>query len=56
MPGSKIPIVSTTRLHSDPVGVVLVLAWNWADEIIAKEQSHVGTTRFFVPLPESRVV
>lgn len=57
LPGSAIPIVSPSRLHADPPDVVLILPWNWADEIVHKEVSLLERgVRFFVPLPEQRWV
>lgn len=52
-PGSHIPIVSPERMRADPVDVVLLFAWNFAQEIL--EQEHVLRERgvqFLHPIPE----
>ena len=54
-PGSHIPIVSPERLLDERPDAVLLLAWNFADEIIAQQREYVeGGGRFVVPVPEVR--
>ncbi|HZD41147.1 MAG TPA: class I SAM-dependent methyltransferase, partial [Terriglobales bacterium] len=56
-PGTHIPVVAPERLLQDQPDYVLLLAWNFADEIIAQQaeyQSRGG--KFMVPVPEVRVV
>jgi C-methyltransferase len=56
-PGSRIPIVSPEHLEADPPGVLLLLAWNLADEIrhqLAWFSERGG--RFLIPVPEPRLV
>ena len=56
-PGSHIPVVGPERLDADPVDILLILAWNIADEII--EQQHWFTNRggrFLIPIPEPHFV
>ena len=52
-PGPRIPIVPVATLESDPPDVLVLLAWNLADEI--KQQlawfSQRGG-RFLVPVPK----
>ena len=56
MPGTHIPIVSTGELPVRQPDYVLVLAWNFAEEILAKSvELRKAGTRFIVPLPELRV-
>ncbi len=57
VPGTGIPIQSRDGLDAAPPANVLVLAWNFADEIIrnSAELKEAGT-RFIVPLPEPRLV
>jgi SAM-dependent methyltransferase len=56
-PGSKIPIVSSEHLHSNPTDIVIIFAWNFADEIIKKlEPLRQKGVKFIVPLPEPRIV
>ena len=47
LPGLRIPIVGPERLASDPPDVLLVLAWNYADQIREKTQ-HLGV-EYLVP-------
>ena len=56
-PGSRIPIVSTERLEANPPDVLLLLAWNLADEIrqqLAWFAEQGG--RFLVPVPKPCLV
>jgi len=57
MPGKHIPIFETEKLRSDMPDYVLILAWNFADEIMEqqKEYYHKGG-RFIVPVPDPRIV
>ena len=58
MPGSGgIPIVPTSTFRKKPPTVALVTAWNYADNIIAKERwfTEAGG-KFVVPLPKLRVI
>ena len=51
-PGSHIPIVAPERIFSDRPDVVLVLAWNFADEISEQLSAYVeGGGRLIVPIP-----
>jgi SAM-dependent methyltransferase len=57
LPGTKIPIVDPARLLADRPDHVLLLTWNFADEIIAQQAAYLaGGGRFIVPIPELRVV
>jgi nucleoside-diphosphate-sugar epimerase/SAM-dependent methyltransferase len=57
VPGVNVPIRSRARLDEAPPQNVLILAWNFADEIIGNNDRLRGAgTRFIVPLPEPRVV
>ena len=57
MSGNRLPIVSPERLTTDPPDVLLILAWNFADEIMRQQQSfHDGGGSFIIPIPELRVV
>lgn len=57
MGGNHIPVVPPTRLTDDPPDYVLVLAWNFADEIMAQNQVFAKAGgRFIVPVPQPRVV
>jgi hypothetical protein len=54
MPGSQIPIVDEAGPHPD---AFLVLAWNFIDEFVAREQAYLNAGgEFIVPIPDLRVI
>lgn len=56
-PGTGIPIVSPERIADDPPDVLLVLAWNYLDEIAHQQADFVRRGgRFLVPIPTPRFV
>lgn len=56
-PGSRIPIWSPERASGQVPDYYLLLAWNYAPEIIEKERSFLDNGgRFIVPIPEPRVI
>ena len=53
IPGRKIPIVPSAHLNVYPTDYVLIFAWNFAREIIAKiEPLRARGVKFIIPLPE----
>jgi nucleoside-diphosphate-sugar epimerase/2-polyprenyl-3-methyl-5-hydroxy-6-metoxy-1,4-benzoquinol methylase len=57
IPGVKVPIKGSDALAAAPPDNVLILAWNFADEIIKNnERLRKRGTRFLVPLPQPRIV
>lgn len=56
-PGMKIPIRSPDALDQDMPGVLLVLAWNFFDEIRLQQSDFIARGgRFLVPLPHPVLV
>ena len=55
-PGSRIPIVAPDRLLEDQPDYVLLLAWNFADEVMEQQREYRARGgKFLVPVPEVRV-
>ncbi len=56
-PGLHIPVVPSSEIAAQKPDYLLLLAWNFADPIIAKNEEYLkGGGHFIVPLPELRVV
>ena len=56
-PGSHIPVVGPDWLERNPVDVLLILAWNIADEILGEQAWFVQQGgRFLVPIPEPHFI
>lgn len=57
MPGSLIPVAHADDLVTDRPDVVLVLAWNFADEIISQQKTYLdnGGT-FLIPIPQPELI
>jgi SAM-dependent methyltransferase len=55
-PGTHLKIYAPERLAERP-DFVLLLTWNFADEIIAQQQAYrIAGGRFIIPVPEPRVL
>ncbi|MBM3813773.1 MAG: class I SAM-dependent methyltransferase [Acidimicrobiia bacterium] len=56
-PGSHIPIVPPERILQEQPDFLLLLAWNFADEVMKQQREyHKKGGRFIVPVPEVRIV
>jgi len=53
MPGVHIPVVDPARISTDAPDCVLILPWNFKDEIIEQQKDyHAAGGKFLVPIPE----
>jgi novobiocin biosynthesis protein NovU/D-mycarose 3-C-methyltransferase len=54
-PGHRIPVVGPEQLLTDQPDVLLLLAWNFAEEIVAQQSEYRKRGgRFLLPIPEPR--
>ena len=52
-----IPVVSPDRIEEEKPDYLLILAWNFADEIMRQQEAHRRRGgRFIIPIPEPEVV
>jgi len=51
-PGMHIPVLSSSAIYDKKPDIIVILAWNFADAIMAKHQEFLNTGgQFIVPLP-----
>lgn len=56
-PGFHIPVYPSSKIYETKPDYVVILAWNFADSVIAKHEAFLNAGgRFVVPLPEMRIV
>jgi hypothetical protein len=57
MPGASVPVMAADRLLEDQPAFVLLLAWNFAQEIMAQQAEYLRRGgAFVIPVPEPRIV
>lgn len=55
-PGTHIPIVSMLELQTAPPEYLIVLSWNFKDEIIAKTRLAGYKGKYIIPIPDFSVI
>ncbi len=56
-PGTHIPVVSPKMLDDKKPDFIMILAWNFAEEILKKTKKYADMgIKFIIPLPEPRIV
>jgi SAM-dependent methyltransferase len=56
-PGSHVPVVAPERILEEQPEYVLLLAWNFADEVMEQQAEYRARGgRFIVPVPDVRVI
>lgn len=56
-PGTHIPVVAEERIRRDRPDYTLLLAWNYADSIVARSGDYIAAGgRFIHPIPAARLI
>lgn len=56
LPGKHLPIVDTKRIYDEQPNYVIIMAWHYADPIMAEMKSKGYKNDFVIPLPDFRIV
>ena len=56
-PGLHIPVLSSNAIYEKKPDYLILLAWNFAPQIIQRHQAYLNNGgHFIVPLPEVRII
>lgn len=56
LPGSQIRVVSEDRILAEKPDYLLILAWNWRDEIVARLRGLGYTGKFVTAIPKLEII
>lgn len=57
MPGVRVPIYAPERLATDQPDYVVILPWNFRDEIVSQQQDFLKSGgKFVVPIPDLEII